>query len=198
MTNEPRPDHFQDLWQGQSTEDFRMTPEQIRTRIEELLRKTRRRNRGSYVVSALVVVSCVWWLIQFDTALERAGALLTLAGIGTLVFQVRTNQRHERDAQHRAAMGETDSLAFLRGELERQVAFHRGRLLFTRLLALLPGGLLFGAGFAQANPELARGIAVQAIVILALAVAAVPLNRWVARGYQRQLDGLGRMQSDPR
>lgn len=198
MTNEPRSDHFQNLWQGQSTEDFRMTPEQIRTRIEELIRKTRLRNRGSYVASALVVVSCVWWLIQFDTALERTGTLLTLVGIGTLVFQVRTNQRHQRDAQHRAAMGETDSLAFLRGELERQVAFHRGRPFLARMLALLPGPLLFCAGFAQAHPEIARGIAVQAIFILALAVAAVPLNRWVARGYQRQLDGLGRMQSDPR
>jgi hypothetical protein len=198
MTNEPQSDHFQNLWQGQSTEDFRMTPEQIRTRIEKLFRKTRRRNRGGYVACALVVLSCVWWLIQFDTALERTGTLLTLVGIGTLIVQLRMNQRGERDAHHRAAMGETDSLAFLRGELERQVAFHRGKQFLVRMLALIPGPLLFCAGFAQAHPEIARNIAVQAIIILALVVAAVPLNRWVARGYQRQLDGLGRMQSDSR
>ena len=149
----------------------------VRTRIEELFRKTRRRSRGGYVACALVVLSCVWWLFQFDNALQRTGTLLTLVGIGTLVVQLRTNQRRERDAQHRAAKGATDSLAFLRGELERQVAFHRGQPFLARMLALIPGPLLFLAGFAQAHPEIARNIAVQAIIFLALVVAAVSVNR---------------------
>jgi hypothetical protein len=203
MTPEPSPDNLQTLWQRQDTEDFRMTPQHIHLLIGQLARKTRRRTIGGYVVCALVALACVWWLIQFDNALQRTGTLMTLLGIGTLVVQLRahgrpllagTRQRDERPSREHAATGEIVSLAFLRGELERQRDFHRGQPLLRRMLPLISGPLLFCAGFAQAHPEIAGPIAAQAVLILVLTVVAFPLNRWLAKRYQRQLDALARIE----
>jgi hypothetical protein len=196
MTTDSPSNDLQRLWQRQGTEEFRMTPQQIHTRIEDLGRRARRRNRGGYVVGALVILTCVWWAIQFDNATQRTGTLLTLVGIGRLVVELRANQRGTHEARRGMAMGETASLAFLRAELERQRGFHWGRPFLARLLVLIPGPLLFLAGFAQAHPEIAGSIAAQAVFFLLLVVVAVPLNRWLARGYQRQLDALAQMQGE--
>jgi hypothetical protein len=199
---EPNLDSAQNLWQTANTENFRMSLDQIHTRIEELGRKTRRRTVGGYISCALVVLACAWWLVQFDNAMQRTGTLMTLLGIGTLFVQLRANgrpildgiRRGKRDARQLAAAGERASFAFLRGELERQRNFHRGQPLLARMLALIPGPLLFFAGFAQAHPEIARPIALQAVLFLVLIVVAVIVNRWLARRYQQQLDALNRIE----
>jgi hypothetical protein len=85
---------------------------------------------------------------------------------------------------------------YLRNELARQRDFHRGSRFWSRMLLLVPGSLVFFAGFAQAHPEVVRTIRFEAISVVVLAIAAIPLNLWMARRYQKQIDALTRLQEE--
>jgi hypothetical protein len=56
--------------------------------------------------------------------------------------------------------------------------------------------LVFFAGFAQAHPEIALPIRFETISCVFLIIAAIPVNRWMARRYQRQIDELSRLQEE--
>jgi hypothetical protein len=64
------------------------------------------------------------------------------------------------------------------------------------MLFFVPGPLVFFAGFAQAHPEVIRMIRFETITFVVLAIAAIPLNLWMARRYQRQIDELTRLQEE--
>jgi hypothetical protein len=53
------------------------------------------------------------------------------------------------------------------------------------------------AGFAQSHPEIIRIIRFQTISFVVLAISAIPLNLWMARRYQRQIDELTSLQEEP-
>lgn len=180
------------LWQSQSAEPARIAPDELRKRMEALERRTRVRTRGGYVACGGVILGALWWLTLFDNVLQRTGALLTIAGIGVLLYQIRVNQLATRAA---AEVGSTASLQFHRAELARQRDFHRGSRFWTRMLALIPGPWLFLYGFYQAYPHLATILAIEAITFVVLFLAAIPLNLRIARNYQRQLDQLQKEQS---
>lgn len=197
MTADTRPIDPRDIWQADGTGAGRLSPGELRARIDRLARTTRRRNYGALVVCAIVLAICVWLFLWIGEPLARIGALLIVVGIGTIVFQVRANQGSEQAAVRRASqMGETASVEFYRADLERQRDFHSGRRLWTRLLLFAPGPLIFFAGFARAHPEVAGTIRLEAIAAVALLIAAVPLNLWLAHGYQRQLDQLNLLLKD--
>ena len=65
------------------------------------------------------------------------------------------------------------------------------------MLLFIPGPMVFFAGFMKAHPEVATMIRFEAITFLLLVIAAVPLNRWMAGKYQRQIDELDRLQKEP-
>jgi hypothetical protein len=191
MTADFRGGDSRDIWQADGSAAGRPTADEVRTRVEQLTRATRRRNFGAFAVSAVVLACCVWWFLWLDDPLARIGSILIVVGVGTIVFQVRANQISERTAVLRASrMGETTSVDFLRADLERQRDFHRGRQLWTRLLLFAPGALVFFAGFARAHPEVAGTIRLVACAAVILLLAAVPVNLWLAHGYQRQIDQL--------
>jgi hypothetical protein len=193
MTN----NEAQALWQGQSTEKITMTPQEIRNRIERLARKTRRQSYGGYAVCLLVVISCFWWLTLFDDRLQQIGSLLTIAGIAFMAWQFRSNLRGQSWAGGSAAsLGMTSALDFHRRQLTRQRDFHRGRRFWLRMLLFVPGPVLFLIGFAEAHPEVARTIRIEAVVFALLLIAAVPLNLGLASRYQRQLDEIDRFERD--
>lgn len=197
MTADTRPTDPRDIWQADGTGAGRLSPGELRARINRLARTTRCRNYGAFVVCAIVLAICVWLFLWIADPLARIGVLLIVVGIGTIVFQVRANEVNEQAAVRGASqMGGTASVDFLRADLERQRDFHRGRRLWTRLLLFAPGPQFFFVGFARAHPEVAGTIRVEAIAAVVLLLAAVPLNLWLARGYQRQLDELARLQED--
>ena len=84
----------------------------------------------------------------------------------------------------------------LRTELARQRDFHRGARFWSRMLLLVSGGLIFFAGFAQAHPEVIRIIRFETLSLVVFAVASIPLNAWMARRYQKQIDALARLQEE--
>jgi hypothetical protein len=195
MTTDSRDEQLRDAWQTQVIGAPCPSSDELRARVERLSRATQRRNIGAIATCAIVFAGCIWWFMQIDQPLARIGALLTVVGVGTIVFQVRANQSGERGAIKRAAsMGGIASIAFHREEVERQRDFHRGRRLWTRLALFAPGPLVFFAGFAQAHAEVAGTIKLEALAFVLLLIAAVPVNLGRARGFQRQLDALDRLQ----
>jgi hypothetical protein len=178
------------LWQTQGSEGFRMSNEEIRNRIETMNRKMRRRTFDGYLVCAFLIVSMVAWMFVGMNALQLVGAVLTIIGVSYLAWQLRANRfrRPGDEAQN--------TVEHLRAELARQRDFHRGERFWSRMLLFVPGGLVFFIGFAQAHPEVIRIIRFEIISYVVFAISAIPLNAWMARRYQKQIDALARLEEE--
>jgi hypothetical protein len=178
------------LWQTQHSEGFRMSSEEIRRRIEVINRKLRRRTIDGYLVCAALIVFFAGWMIVGTNALQTAGAVLTIIGVSYLGWQLRANRFRS------LSIDTSDTLEHLHRELARQRDFHWGSRFWCRMLLLVPGPLIFFAGFAQAHPEVIRMIRFETISFVVLAIAAIPLNMRMARRYQKQIDALTRLQEE--
>jgi len=178
------------LWRTQGTEGFRMSTEEIHKRIETINRKVRRRTIDGYLVCAFLNVFMIAWMFVGMNALQLAGAVLTIIGVKYLAWQLRANRfrRPGNEAQN--------TVEHLRTELVRQRDFHRGERFWSRMLLFVPGGFVFFIGFAQAHPEVIRIIRFEIISYVFFAISAIPLNAWMARRYQKQIDALSRLEEE--
>jgi hypothetical protein len=161
--------------------------------MEQMEKKLRRRTVDGYLMCGFLLVFFAGWMIVSPDPIQILGAAMTMAGMGYLAWQLRQNRWRETPA---GDIGNTASADFLRTELARQRDFHRGRTFWVRIAVLFPGPMVFFAGFARAHPEVIKMIRVEAITFVLLILAAIPLNWWMARKYQRQLDGLDRLQRE--
>ena len=183
-------DDIGELWRKQPGDGFRMSSEDIRSRIDVMDRKLRRRAIDLYLVFAAEIAFFGGWMMVRMNALQTAGAVLTIIGISYLGWQVRANRFRS------LSMDATDTLEHLRRELARQRDFHWGSRFWWRMLLFVPGPLIFSAGFAQAHPGVITFIRFETITFVALVVATIPVNRWMARRYQKQIDALARLQEE--
>jgi hypothetical protein len=196
MANDSQPDDVVTLWQAQGSDGFRMSTEEIRKRLEAMNRRLRRRNFDMYLLCSVLMAFFIGWMFVGMNRLQTLGAVLTIIGLSYLAWQIRQN-RFRRAATGNA--GGTALLDHLRTELARQRDFHRGATFWWRMLAFVPGPLVFLAGFAQAqqaHPEVVRIIHFEVISFLVLLIAAIPLNLLKSRRYQRQIDQLGSLQEE--
>ena len=176
------------LWQQQTAEGFRMTPEDIQMKLEKLESSNRTRTRDGYLVCAVLIFAfSTWGVIEHDP-LMRIGAVANVIAMVLLALQV-TEGRFKKDDAPSAAL---PSVEHLRNELQRQVDFHRGTRVASRLLLLTPAGLFFLFAFARAHPEVIRIIRFEIASFIFFALLAIPLNRRMAKKYQRQIDELDR------
>ncbi|MBV9185656.1 MAG: hypothetical protein JO093_08535 [Acidobacteria bacterium] len=178
------------VWQEQSGSGFRMSREEIRKRIEAINRKVRRRTIDGYLVCAFLIAFFVAWMFVGMNALQTIGSVLLMIGISFMAWQLRANRFRL------PSIDANDTLAHLRNELVRQRDFHGGARFWQRMLLFVPGPLVFFAGFAQAHPEVIRMIRFEVVSFVVLALAAIPLNMWMARRYQKQIDALARLQEE--
>ena len=196
MANDSQPDDVVTLWQAQGSDGFRMSTEDIRRRIETLNRKMRRRNFDMYLMCSVLIVFFIGWMFVGMSSLQKVGTVLSIIGVSYLAWQIRQNRfRGAATGQS----GDTASLDHLRTELARQRDFHRGATFWSRMLVLAPGLLVFLVGFAQAQqapPQVVRIIRFEIISCVFFIIAAIPLNHWMARRYQRQIDELSRLQEE--
>jgi hypothetical protein len=183
-------DHLVALWQEQGSDGFRMSTQEIHMKIDKMHRKLRRRTIDGYLVCAALILFFIGWMIVGMNSLQAVGAVLTIIGVGYLAWQIRANRFRE------PSIDATDTLEHLRRELARQRDFHWGARFWQRMLLLVPGPLVFFAGFAQAHPEVIRMIRFETISFVVLSIAAIPLNLWMARRYQKQIDALTRLQEE--
>ncbi|MEA2416981.1 MAG: hypothetical protein QOI58_3638 [Thermoanaerobaculia bacterium] len=182
------------LWQTQSSDGFRMRTEDVRKRIETLNRKLRRRTIDGYLVCAtLIGVFAGWMFVGGMNTLQTVGAVLTIIGVSYLAWQIRANRFRS------LPIDASGTLQHLRNELVRQRDFHHlGSRFWWRILLFVPGPLVFSAGFAQAHPEepTFTFIRIETISFIVLALATIPVNLWMARRYQKQIDALARLQEE--
>ncbi len=160
---------------------------------QHLTKKIRRRTLRGCVVTLGESVAFGWFLFIVPNTIQRLGCALTVAAMLYLTYQLWA--RHAREAP-----GETDPSACAipyRAELERQRDFHCGWWFWSRLLIMLPGPILFCVGGVIAQPETTQGYFAIIVCLIALAIAAIPLNLRLARKYQRQIDELDAVRKGP-
>jgi uncharacterized membrane protein YjjP (DUF1212 family) len=186
----PEPEDLRAAWQNQQAEPFRISPKEIHKMMDRLNRKVRRRNYMAVAICVLEIVCFAYFFFRFPHPVERIGALLTVLGMGYLIYQVLLNQAQRQDFLVEAGRTSHASLEFLRAELERQRDFHRGIWFWSRLVILLPGPLVFLVGLEMARPQLAGYTHRMAATLVLLAGLAIPLNLRMARRYQKQIEAL--------
>lgn len=157
-------------------------------RIEMMEKTLRRRTRAGYLVTVFLFVWFgVWLVVDGADPIFRLGSLLLILAMVFLGYQIHQNRFREAPAD---AVGSTASVDFLRRELTRQRDFHRGKLFWSRLMFLFAAGVVFFYGFARAHPEVLRMIQLEALFFIVVTLLAIPLNLWMSRKYQRQIDAL--------
>lgn len=180
MTDEPEADELRKAWQGQESEHFHMSMEDIQMTAERLQRQVRNRTILGAAVFIFVIVAFTLWAVRASNAIECAGAILTVAGVAIMGLQLIQYRRFE------AGSGATAE--HLRAELRRHRDYHRGAAFWSRVVLITPGPLVLMTGFAMAHPSARWSMLVDAAVFVLLLVAAVPVQRREAARYQRELD----------
>ena len=190
MRSDYLPDDLKALWKEMEMDPPVFSPDQLRKEADKLRAGLRRRSIIGGGAAWLVLVAFVVCFFFFSNTLERIGSALIVLGAAYMLVQLRM-----RPPRVLPDVGETGGTQFYRAELKRQRDFHRGSWLWSRLLVLLPGPIVFMIGFVRAYPEAAPFMWLDFATLLVLAVLAVPLNLRLARKYQRRIDTLDASQS---
>jgi hypothetical protein len=177
-----------DLWQQQASDGFSLTSEQIQMNLQRLESIVRTRTRGGYQVCGFLIVAFSAWAFFEHDLLMRIGAAAIIVAIAFLAFQVYRDRFGRADTPQVAL----PSVEHLRNELQRQLDFHRGKRLWSRLLLLYPAGFLFLFAFARAHPEVNWIIRFEIAAFILIFLVTIPLNLRIARKYQRQIEELDR------
>ncbi len=185
MRSDYLPNDLKRVWKELEANPAPPTPEDLRREAGRLRGGVRFRNWFAAGVASFVAVGYFMFLLVFKTPLERVGAVLAIAGAVNVIYQFL-----KRPARAVPDLGATDSIHFYRSELERQRDFHRGKGVFSWLLPILPGPLIWNIGFAIAHPFVALFVKVELTAFLLIAAVVVPLNLRMARRIQRRIDAL--------
>jgi len=185
MAGDYLPNDLKVLWKELNTNPRQISPDQLGKEAKRLRTGLRRRSVIGGGAALFVIAGFTLSFFIFQNTWQRIGSILTVAGAGYMVVQLRM-----RSARATVDIGETDCVRFYRAELERQRDFHQGKWFWSRLLILLPGPFIWFVGFAQASPKLAPMIWLEFAAFLILGAIAVPLNLRLARKYQRRIDVL--------
>jgi hypothetical protein len=168
-----------------------MSDTHVFSKAQALMRKIRRRTLIGYGACVIGTVAFGSFIFVVPNVLQRIGSCLTVAAILYVASQVYAWRPADLPLEG-GSSAYTDSY---RGELERQREFHRGA--WSRLLAILPGPILFCVGSAMAYPELAVGFAANAACFIVICIVGVPMNLRLSRKYQRQIDELDALPKVP-
>jgi Flp pilus assembly protein TadB len=186
---DPTPHSPEALWQSQKEETPTMTLAEIRQKAQQFQTKIRWRNAREYAGAGLATIlyGVMIWILP--GVLTKIGAVVTLAAIYFVVYQLHRDGA-SRHLPADAAAG--DCLAFHRHELERQRdlvssvgPWHLG--------PMVPGLALFFTGLWMENVKDSEDALIMTISAL-LAATMLGLVYWLnvraARHLQRELDQL--------
>jgi hypothetical protein len=187
MRSDYLPDDLKRLWQELASNPVQVSPDDLRREAGRLRGGVRLRNSFVVAVCCLIIAAYSLFTIRSRTALERVGAVLSIAGAANMIVQFL-----KRPGRTIPDFGAIESISFYRAELERHRDFHRGKGIRSWLLPLLPGPIIFNLAFALDRPMFAPIVALQMAVFLIAAAIVFPLNLRMARKYQRRLDALSR------
>jgi hypothetical protein len=191
------------VWQRDSGEPPRFTPDELRRNMGKFERTIARRNLREYFAGAFVIALFAYCMWMFPTLTLRIGCSLIILGTIYVIYQLnrRASARHTP-----ADLGQRSCVDFQRAELERQRDALRS-VWSWYLLPFVPGMCVFLVGIFQfaigiTGRPFHAGIAVAAMALIAGCVvvaffAVWRLNRWAANKLQTQIDELDRLTRDP-
>jgi len=189
MAGENHTDNARAVWKSQTADITHLAPAEIRSRFEQMEKKMRRSTYDLYAALTLSSLVIVGISALFPSPALTIGAALTLCGFGYLVYEVHQSRRAAPSADD----GAVASVEYHRALLQHRRDFHRKRL-WLRVFSLTPGGIIFFAGFAAAQPQLAPVIYFQLGTFIVAIILSIPLNRRAAIKLQREIDQLDRLQ----
>ncbi|HEX8926572.1 MAG TPA: hypothetical protein VF786_12315 [Terriglobales bacterium] len=198
--------NISDLWQQNSGQPPRFTPEELRTRVTRFERTIRHRNLREYAAAALVIGVFAYYAWIFPTLLLRVGCGLLIVGTAYVISQLH---RRASAKPAPADMGMRSCIDFQRTELARQ-RDALNAVWSWYLLPFLPGMALFLAGLFQFTKNITESAgrpfhtaaALAGFSIVAACVALVflligLLNHRAARKLQKQIDDLDQLTRNP-
>jgi len=178
------------LWQNQPPAQLAITPEQIRERMRRLKRKLFWRDVKIGIICAGETAWFAYCIARIHVPVFQVGMGLIIVGMTYVAGQLlMSNRRRNVSRNAGGELGGARSIDFYRGELQHQRDFHRGFWFWSRLIALFPGLTVCGFWGVVTYPKSALGYILVAGTIVTFA-AAIWVNARMARGYQRQIDGL--------
>jgi len=187
MSDQPRNDDLQALWQSQPRGDSGMSLDQIRIRARRSEEKVARRNRREYIAAAVEVVGfgALMWYGPSITIRIGAGLIVSAA-----VFVVHQLHRRGAATSLPTDLALTSALEFHRAQLVRQRNLLHSVWLWY-LMPFAPGAITLLIGLALANPGRMSGVIIAiGMVNVAVVFGLHVLNRRGAARIQQRLDRL--------
>lgn len=179
-------DQAPSLWRDQALPPLQpLPPQELADKAAKLQATVSRRNRRELIAAALVVPVFLVYAWIFPHWLTKLGALLTVAGVGVTVWQLR--RRASARPLPEALAGSL--LGFHRGELVRQRDALRSVWLWY-VAPSVPGMLLFLCGRSIENGAWEASVFGGVAAVLG---GVVLLNLYAARSLQRQIDKLDQL-----
>lgn len=178
------PESIREFWQSQEGASQPMPIEELRRRAATLETRIRRRNWREYAAALLVSVCCLWMLSVRTPWHVRAGAVLTLAGMAAVCFNL-----HRKGSAPLAPDAATVSRDWYRQELERQRDLLRGVWKWY-LGPMVPGLAMWFAGGLWDHPEHWPRVLPLCGFAAALFIAIGKLNQYAARKIDKEIASL--------
>jgi hypothetical protein len=178
------PESIRELWQSQEGRSQPMPIEELRRRAAVLESTIRRRNWREYGASIFVGACCLFMLYLPTVWHVRAGAMLSLAGIALVCFNL-----HRRGSAPAAIDAAAASREWYRKELERQRDLLRGVWKWY-LGPMIPGLGMWLAGGLWDHPEHWPRVLVSCGVATVLFIAIGKLNAHAARKVDQEIASL--------
>jgi hypothetical protein len=203
MTSDNSSRDVRNLWQGQGSESFSMTVEELRKTSAKFTRKIRFRNIREYLAAVIVVSAYGYYIYRFHNLTVRIGSAMVIAAALWVSYRIYKKASP-------AAMGSSK-------DGQSCVDFHRSELMRQRdllatvwtwyLLPFTPGLVVFLVGLieiALAKPGARQhpgGMIIGYGVVFAVCAATFIflgwLNGWAARKLQKQIDALDALKYPP-
>jgi hypothetical protein len=197
MGDEFTPEDVQNAWQNRNLPPFRMSPDEIRSRIEQFDRKIGKRKLLGYFVCVAAITGNLVLFIAFPNLVARIGAALTAWGAGYILYQVSLyHQKRKRAATSAAGLGTSVSVEFYRSELQQIRDYTCGIWLWSRALMILPGPIVFLIGLQLSFPGIELYVYAELALFLVLLAMAIPINLRISSKYQREIDELESLQKE--
>jgi hypothetical protein len=189
MADELHPEELRDAWANQPVELARLSAEDARRKARQLEARIRWGLRAIVLLLASLACGYASFLYFFPGTVHRVGASLTLIG-----FLYGAYDLYKRGPARRVPAGPASATCTAyRSELQRQRDFCRRA--WIRLLAFVPGPVVFIMGFIIPEYGPAKAALVAILLIGAPFAAGIPLNRLGAHKYQRDIDALDALMS---
>ncbi len=206
MINDSASEDLRSLWQNQTSDPIKLTPEILDRKIRGLQSGILRRNVIEYCAVAFVVVAFSYYEWRFPTLLLRIGSGLVIAGSLYTAYELH-RRASARPAP--AELAQNTCLDYYISELVRQRDALRAVWIWY-LLPYAPGLCIFLFGltrFAIAGAQsVSHSISRQtgtlffagcAAIVTVVFFAVFTINQWAAAKLQLQIDELVALKHEP-